>query len=65
MATDFDPDEIVRQVTESLSAKYPDHDRTRVETLVRTQVDELKDRPIHDYVGVLAERAVKEQLKHG
>jgi hypothetical protein len=65
MATDFDPDEIVRQVTESLSAKYPDPDRTRVETLVRTQVDELKDRPIHDYVGVLAERAVKKQLKHG
>ena len=29
------------------------------------QVDELKDRPIHDYVSVLAERAVKKQLKHG
>jgi hypothetical protein len=52
-------------VTESLVRKFPDRDHGSVETLVRAQVDELKDRPIHDYVSVLAERAVKKQLKHG
>lgn len=65
MAHKFDSDKIVRQVTESLAAKYPDHDRAGVEKLVRNQVDELKNRPIHDYVGILAERAVKKQLKRG
>ncbi len=64
MATEFDPDEVVRQVTESLVRKFPDRDSGSVETLVRAQVDLLKDRPIHDYVSVLAERAVKKQLKH-
>jgi len=65
MATEFDPDEVVRQVTESLVRKFPDREANSVETLVRAQVDELKDRPIHDYVSVLAERAVKKQLKRG
>jgi len=65
MATEFDPDEVVRQVTESLVRKFPDREAGSVETLVRAQVDELKDRPIHDYVSVLAERAVKKQLKRG
>jgi hypothetical protein len=65
MATEFDPDEVVRHVTESLVRKFPDRDQASIESLVQTQVDELKDRPIHDYVSVLAERAVKKQLKHG
>lgn len=65
MATDFDPDDIVRKVTERLATKHPKRDRATIETMVRVQVDELKDRPIHDYVGVLAERAVKQQLKGG
>jgi len=65
MATEFDPDEVVRHVTESLMRKFPDRDHASVEGLVREQVNELKDRPIHDYVSVLAERAVKKQLKHG
>ncbi len=64
MATDFDPDEIVRQVTDSLSKKFPDHDRADIAAKVLTEVNDLKDRPIHDYVGVLAERAVKQRLKH-
>jgi hypothetical protein len=65
MATEFDPEEVVRQVTESLVRKFPDRDQASIESLVKTQVDELKDRPIHDYVSVLAERAVKKQLKRG
>jgi hypothetical protein len=64
MATEFDPDEVVRQVTESLVRKFPEKDEASVEGLVRAQVDSLKDRPIQDYISVLAERAVKKQLKH-
>jgi phage-related baseplate assembly protein len=63
VATDFDPDEIVRQVTESLSRKFPGEDHAKIESEVRKEVDNLKDRPIHDYVAVLAERAVKHRLK--
>ncbi len=65
MATEFNPDDVVRQVTASLVRKFPDADEVSIEGLVRAQVDELKDRPINDYVGVLAERAVKKRLKRG
>jgi hypothetical protein len=63
MATNFDPDEIVRQVTDNLTKKFPKQDRSQIETEVRAAVDDLKDRPIHDYIAVLAERKVKQQLK--
>ena len=63
MAKDFDPNEIVRRVTESLAQKFPKLDRAGIEVDVRQEVDLLKDRPINDYVGVLAERAVKQRLK--
>ncbi|CAN5228569.1 hypothetical protein BH11ACT4_BH11ACT4_11570 [soil metagenome] len=63
MATDFDPDAIVRQVTDSLAKKFPKQDRTAIESDVRAKVVELTDSPIHDYIGVLAERAVKQSLK--
>ncbi len=63
MATEFDPDDVVKQVTESLCKKFPQRDRTDVEAQVRQAVNDLKDRPITDYVGVLAERTVKKQLK--
>jgi phage-related baseplate assembly protein len=63
MATEFDPEDVVKQVTESLSKKFPERDRNDVEAQVRQAVNDLKDRPITDYVGVLAQRAVKKQLK--
>jgi len=62
VATELDSDDDVTQVTESLSTKFPQHDRGDVETRVRHAVDDLKDRPVTDYVGVLAERAVKKEL---
>jgi phage-related baseplate assembly protein len=64
MATEFDPDDVVKQVTENLSLKFPERDRSDVEAQVRQAVNDLKDRPIIDYVGVLAQRAVKKQLKN-
>jgi hypothetical protein len=66
MATDFDPEQIVRQVTDNLQKKFPKQDHLAIETQVRAAVDDLKNRPIHDYVAVLAERTVKQSLKqHG
>jgi len=63
MATDFDPDEAARHVTDSVSKKFPDRDGASIERLARQSVNDLKDRPVTDYVEVLAERAVKQQLK--
>lgn len=62
MATEFDPERVVREVTLVLQRKFPDKDPGEVEQVVRLQVDELKDRPVHDYVSVLAQRAAKKHL---
>ena len=43
--------------------EVPPRDRTDIEAQVRQAVNDLKDRPITDYVGVLAERTVKKRLK--
>lgn len=62
MASDFDPEQVVREVTVALQKKFPDRDPAEVQRVVQEQVDELKDRPVHDYVSVLAQRAAKKQL---
>jgi hypothetical protein len=62
MASDFDPEQVVLEVTGTLQRKFPDRDPAEVERVVRAQVDDLKDRPVHDYVSVLAQRAAKKQL---
>ena len=63
MASEFDPEQVVREVTDALQRKYPDKDPEEVARVVRAQVDELKERPVHDYVSVLAQRAAKKQLR--
>jgi hypothetical protein len=60
---DFDPEQVVREVTTTLQRKFPEKDPGEVERIVRSEVDVLKDRPVHDYVSVLAQRAAKKQLK--
>ena len=65
MASEFEPEQVVREVTAALQRKYPDKDPAEVERIVRAEVDELKDRPVHDYVSVLAQRAAKKQLRAG
>jgi hypothetical protein len=64
MATEFDPDAVVAQVTESLTKRFPDAGPDEITALVRAEVDTLSQRPVHDYVAVLAEREVKKKLKH-
>lgn len=62
MADEFDADQVVREVAGVLQKKFPAKDPAEIERVVRAQVDELKDRPVHDYVSVLAQRAAKKQL---
>ncbi|HXH34032.1 MAG TPA: hypothetical protein VNJ54_06415 [Plantibacter sp.] len=63
MATEIDHEEIIRQLTEKLSVKYSGVDSDRIGALVREEVSALAERPVQDYVTVLAERAVKKSLK--
>jgi hypothetical protein len=65
MATEFDPDAVVQQVTETLAKKFPDTPADHITELVRAKVDELAHKPVHDYVAVLTEREVKKRLKSG
>jgi hypothetical protein len=62
MAEEFDVEQVVREVSATLQKKLPSKDAAEIERVVRAQVDELKDRPVQDYVSVLAQRAAKKQL---
>jgi hypothetical protein len=62
MAENFDAEQVVLEVTGTLRRKYPEKDPAEIERVVRSQVEDLKDRPVHDYVSVLAQRAAKKQL---
>lgn len=63
MATEIDHEEIIRQLTAKLSEKYSGVESARIGELVREEVNALAERPVQDYVTVLAERAVKKSLK--
>lgn len=63
MATEFDRDAVISQVTVRLAEKYEGFDHPRLEQIVREEVDLLADKPVHDYVAVLSERAAKKRVK--
>ncbi len=63
MTTDIDTDEIFTQVTARLREKFPECSASEVESAVRTELDQLADRPVRDYLEVLTERAAKKRLK--
>ena len=62
MAAEFDAEQVVLEVTGTLRRKYPEKDPAEIERVVRDQVENLKDQPVHDYVSVLAQRAAKKRL---
>jgi hypothetical protein len=62
MATQFDAEQVVLEVTGALRRRFPEKDPSEVENVVRAQVEKLADRPVSDYVSVLAQRAAKKQL---
>lgn len=63
MATEFDRESVIAQVTERLADKYDDLDRSRIEAIVTEEVDVLAGKPVQDYVAVLGERAAKKRVK--
>ncbi|MEO5535711.1 MAG: hypothetical protein ABIR17_11335 [Pseudolysinimonas sp.] len=63
MTSEFDPEEVVRQVTESLREKFPSANPADVERIVAEEVATLEKRPVHDYVSVLSAKAAKKRLK--
>ena len=62
MTAEFDVEQVIREVAANLHKKFPSKDPSEIEQVVRDQVDDLKDRPVRDYVSVLAQRAAKKQL---
>ena len=65
MTTEFDADEVARKVVGRLKEKFPKASVDDVEQIVSEEVAILADKPVHDYVAVLAERAAKKRLKRG
>lgn len=63
MTREFDADEVSRQVSGRLRERFPNASASDVESIVREEVEALADKPVHDYVAVLAERAAKKRLK--
>jgi hypothetical protein len=63
MATDFDPDEIIKQVSGKLKEKYPDLGESEIRSIVAEEVHALEAGSVKDYVSVLSERAAKKRLK--
>jgi hypothetical protein len=63
MATDFDPAQIIKQVSEKLGEKYPDVDESTIRSIVSEEVATLEKQPVKDYVSVLSERAAKKRIK--
>ncbi|TBN55521.1 hypothetical protein EYE40_15090 [Glaciihabitans arcticus] len=63
MTTEFDQEEVVRQVTDRLREKDPSASPAEVERIVKEEVTELSTKPVTDYVSVLSERAAKKRLK--
>jgi hypothetical protein len=63
VTTEVNPEEVVLQVSERLRAKFPDAGADEVDRVVRSELAELVDRPVQDYLSVLTERAAKKRLK--
>ena len=63
MTTDVSDEDIIQQVTGRLVEKNPAVAQPEIEALVREEFAGLAGRPVHDYLSVLTERAVKKRIK--
>jgi len=63
MAAELTDDEIIKQVTESLAAKFPDASADEIDAVVREEFATISARPVRDFLGVLTERAAKKRIK--
>ncbi|HWS51347.1 MAG TPA: hypothetical protein VN241_10070 [Microbacterium sp.] len=62
MATNIDPDEIVKQVTDRVAESYPDTGRDHISSLAAEELEKISDSRVTDYFTVLTERAVRTRL---
>lgn len=63
MSTEFDVEKVVDDVAARLRAQFPDRDPDQIEAVVREEVDQLRQRPVTDYVAVLSTKAARKRLK--
>ena len=63
MTTQFDEATVIAQVSERLQERFPETSPAHISELVIAEVSALAERPVSDYIAVLAERAVKKRLK--
>ncbi len=63
MATNIDPDEIVKQVTNRVAESYPDVSQGHISSLAIEELGKIADSKVTDYFTVLTERAVRNRLK--
>jgi hypothetical protein len=56
-------EETIQQIVERLVAKFPDTPRAEIETIARSEFDDLAGRPVRDYLAILVERSSKKRLK--
>lgn len=63
MATKFNPAEVIKQVTERLSERYPETSRDTIATLATEELGKISSSKVTDYFTVLTERAVRERLR--
>jgi hypothetical protein len=63
VTTDVKPEEVIKQVTQSLRDRYPETDPAEIDRVVRSELAVLVDRPVQDYLAILTERAAKKRLK--
>jgi len=63
MTTDLQDEEIIVQVVDKLTEKFPEAPITQVDTIVREEFSEISNRPVRDYLSVLTERAARLRVK--
>jgi hypothetical protein len=64
VTTDFDADQVIGDVAARLRDQFPDEDPSRIDAVVREEVERLREATVTDYVSVLSTKAAKKRLKH-
>ncbi|QDE36367.1 hypothetical protein FIV50_17215 [Microbacterium foliorum] len=62
MATNIDPQEIVKQVTDRLAERYPEVQHEHISSLAVEELGKISNSRVTDYLTVLTERAVRSRL---
>lgn len=63
MTTAVDYDQIIREASERLGAKFPDHSEAEVHAIVEEELAKLRNGTVQDYLSVLTIRAAQKRIK--